>query len=99
MKAGEVLTSTAIPPTTRALLLEVWDHEPQTLRHLYQMANLVWCDEALGWLVRNNLTGRKFVQWIQHDHEGSLLGAMSHIRMKLLRDLEMKPIFHGKDMR
>jgi hypothetical protein len=95
----ELITSTAISATTRALLLSVWDGEGHTLPHLYLMANLVWCDEALGWLVRNNLTGKKFVHWLKYEHDGSLLGAMSHIRMKLNRDLELKPIFHGKDLR
>jgi hypothetical protein len=99
MKSQEIITSTQLSPTTRALLLSVWDGEGQALPHLYLMANLVWCDEALGWLVRNNLTGKKFVHWLKFEHDGSLLGAMSHIRMKLNRDLEPKPLFHGKDLR
>lgn len=47
----------------------------------------------LHWLIRNRLTGEKFVQWVDHDHQGSVLLMTAHVRMKISKDQEMKKIY------
>lgn len=48
---------------------------------------------VLGWLVRNRLTGQRFVTWVHAEHQNSAYLAFTAIIQKLERAAEKKPIF------
>lgn len=81
----------------RGLMLTVHDGCGETLPYLFRMQDLQRCDEVLGWLCRNNITGKVFLSWMRLEQGDSILKASSYILMKLNRDKEARPLFAGKD--
>lgn len=98
MTLPPLTTGSTIDPKTRDLMLRVFDGDCRVLPHLHRMANLVRIDEVLEYLIREGITGRKFIAWLDEKHRKSLLKAMSFILMRVNRDLIVRPLIHGKDL-
>jgi hypothetical protein len=87
-----------LDPRIRDLMLEVWDGDRRVLPHLHRMENVVRLEEVLVWLVRQRITGSRFIGWLKEEQGGSLLKAISFILQKVNRDLVARPLIHGKDI-
>lgn len=83
----------------RKLMLQVWDGHDPVVPWLHTMDNLYRCEEILSWLINNKLVGIRFIQYLRHDHENSLLKMCSHILKTVLGYNEPRPIVAGKDWR
>lgn len=83
----------------RDLIFKILDGYDQGLPFIYMWRSLwhkakdVPYIEALEWLVRNKITGQKFVQWITIEQEKNTVNAMAFLRKKICRDLEKKKVF------
>lgn len=92
-------TPDPIPEKTRELMLAVFDGEARTLTQLHFMSNLERVDEVLTWLVKNKITGKKFLGWLQEEFDGSLLDCVCDILRRVNREILARPLIHGKDIR
>lgn len=82
----------------RKLMLEIIDGQqgvPPLMFHLHQ--HYKNCDRMLNWLVKNNLKGKKLLDWIKVEHKGSPLAACSYILGKVNRENGNFKIILGKD--
>ncbi len=79
------------------LMLIVMDDHPAAPPLLYHVDRFRRCDEILRWLINNYLIGRKFVEWVRHEHGNSILRAGAHVLMKIDRDRVIKPVIGGRD--
>lgn len=57
------------------------------------------CDDVLSWLIKNKLTGQKFLDWYDGDCRGSALVAGSYVFMKIKKQKEMQPLYVGRDVK
>lgn len=57
------------------------------------------CDEALQWLIKNKLTGRRFCEFMQYEHGWKALFALKDIMRRVYNESEERPIIGGKDFR
>ncbi len=94
-----------IPPKRRELFLRVWNgHTPVhdvTARLFYLDTHFpeAGLDDALRWLVRNQLVGRSFVQFVEADCGGSNLELHRRLISKLEHEKKLRKIYAGKDFR
>lgn len=94
-----------IPAKRRELFLKIWQgYEPfhdVTARLFYLDVHFpeAMLDAALEWLVRNRLTGRQFVQFVQGDCAGSNLELHRRLLAKVEHEKSLRRIYAGKDFR
>lgn len=81
----------------RTLMLMVMDGHPSVPALLYHLDRFRRCDDMLRWLIRNQLTGAKFLEWVRHEHGGSILKAGAFVLQRLARDHSMPRIIGGRD--
>lgn len=93
----KILTDPIISYETRDLMLSVWDQENATLPYLHRMQNVVRLNEVLGYLVRQRITGKKFIDWLQQEHGGNLVDAICFVLKKVNRDVVSRGLIHGRD--
>jgi hypothetical protein len=63
----------------KQLMLEVMDGHPKLPEHLVHINRFERCDEILRWLIKNEITGARFVEWVRFEHRGSVLQACNTI--------------------
>lgn len=98
---GQIVLAGSIPALTRDLMLMVIDGCPRAIPWMHMVWKLEFfrLNEILAWLVKNKITGTEFVAFIEQGHERSVLGMLSYILMQVNRDLIVKPIIVGEDLR
>lgn len=79
--------------------MRVYDGERRTLPILH------WVDthykhrlEIYKWLIRNNITGKKFADWFYVNFKQSIPSMVAHIVKKVNSDVENRPLIVGKDV-
>lgn len=55
------------------------------------------CDLVLGWLIKNKIVGKKFIDFYDGDCKGSALEAGKYILAKIKKE-EIRPLYVGKDV-
>ncbi len=83
----------------RQMMLRIADGAPEATRPLYYLDRLTRCDEILCFMLTQRLTGRKFIDSLNHEHDGSILEFAKWAIMRIDRNLEKKPILFGRDFR
>lgn len=81
----------------RTMMLLIAEHHPAAPPYLYHLDRFRRCDEILRWLLKNKLTGMRFVQWVRNDHAGSILKAGADVLRRLDREAGPRAIIGGKD--
>lgn len=81
----------------RTMMLMVAQDHPAAPPYLWHLNRFRRCDQILSWLIRNELTGMKFIQWVRNDHGGSILNAGAAVLQKLDRESGPRKIIGGKD--
>lgn len=81
----------------RYMMLKVIDDDfriPPLLFHIQQARR---CDEMLDWLLRNHLTGKRFMLWVLGDCKGSALTMLSELLRRLEHERERRPVLVEQD--
>lgn len=81
----------------RRLILDVAQGEEQVLRRIHILHNnFLQCDQILSWLSKNKITGKRLLEWINKEHNGSPLSAWNYVSSKINKDKDHKIIL-GRD--
>lgn len=92
-------TRRKMTPKRRKLMFRVMDEQVGALPLLHHFNDYHRCDEILTWLIRNKLTGKNFMAWVQeHFARNSLLEPARFILQKIDNEKEKRPILLGRDM-
>ena len=83
-------------PRRRELFFKVVDDDQRALPILHHANRLTRCDDILTWLVENNLTGRRFVDFFLLN-EASILKTYQEVLKRINKDKIIQPIFAGRD--
>jgi len=83
--------------TERAIMLTLIDDNMDAVPIIWRMTELTRHIAIFQYLIAQNITGKKFVQWYEHDHDKSILSIASWALKNIRGDLEKKPIYLGKD--
>lgn len=81
----------------RRLMLEVNQGHPAGPPYLYHLDRFKRCDEILRWLIRNKITGERFIGWVRGEYEGSILRAGAAALQAIDRESGPRKIIGGKD--
>lgn len=81
----------------RQLLLQICDGHPGLPPYLYHLTRFRRCDEILGWLVQNRITGKRFLEWVVGEHNRSILNAGAQVIARLEREKKSRPILADQD--
>lgn len=83
----------------RDLTLAVMDNcgAREITMHLFQISRHTRKMQILSYLVRQNITGRAFLNEIKVKHQGSVLNFMADIVKRIDRDVSKRPIIAGRD--
>lgn len=63
--------------------------------HLWQLNNMVRCDDILNWLIANGLKGERFLFFV-FEH-GGMLKAAAEITRRLEKSKKRRPLYAGRD--
>lgn len=94
-----------IPPVRRELFLRIWSGHANVhaivtrLFYLDVHFPVARLDAALRWLIRNSLTGDRFLQFVDGDCAGSNLELHRKLIAATEKEKKTRPIFAGKDFR
>ena len=85
--------------TTRKLIFKAMDEDPNPrLVHLmHDLSRYRHVDSMLRWLIKNNLTGNRLIQFLDHTFKSSTLNMVKHIIMKVNNEKSLRPVLYGKD--
>jgi hypothetical protein len=86
-------------PIRRQMMLKIADDDLRTLRYLYVFDQFVHCDAILQWIIRNELVGKKFLEWIEGEYAGSPLRAGAAVAARVNGEREARPVIAGRDFR
>lgn len=70
----------------RSKFLAVCDGDSRALPILHQFYKIRWREVALDWLLMNQITGPKFVDWYRFECNGSWLQAASKIKNSCINE-------------
>lgn len=80
----------------RQMMLKIADDEMRVLPILYHADRLTRCDEVLMYLIKNNITGIKLLNYFQ-DQNNSILNLLSDILRRVNKESKKQKILAGKD--
>jgi len=83
----------------RELILRLVDGDPDSLVLAYLLTQYTRCDTIIAWLIRQNITGKKFSDWVKYEWEKSVLTMVKHILKKVDSDVTTRPILIGPDFK
>jgi hypothetical protein len=86
----------AMTDKERDFFLRVYDGNENTLQYLYYLDCILPKPKllpALSWLVKNKLTGIKFITWIKTECNGSLLEMVRRLTMHIENDKTPRKLF------
>ena len=83
-------------PQRRDLMLRVVDGHQSVLPLVYHADRLTRCDEVLVWLIKNNITGFRFISFFQ-EKDFSILQTFSDVLRRINKEKQCSPIIAGKD--
>lgn len=84
---------------TKFHLLMAGVYNDRMLHHTHQLYNFVRFEEMLDWLIKNRITGKRFLEFVDVENEGSMLRVGSVILTRVHRDREPRKILAGRDFR
>lgn len=84
-------------PIRREMMFKIADGNVQIFPRLYHLDRLTRCDDVLAFLLRENITGRRFLDCLREEHGGSVLELAKWAIKKINRDAETRPIIGGRD--
>lgn len=90
----------SIIPSLRKHLF--WDMQGDAPLHeidpiLYQLNKLQKIDPILFWLVRNKLTGKKFLQFFDFEMRHSVFSLINYVLKKVEKEKKERPLLLNKD--
>lgn len=94
-----------LAPKLKALFLKVWNGHnafEEITPHLHYLDVFfprAKIEEALKYLVKNNLTGKRFVEWFMMDCDGSQLEMHRELLKRVEKDREARRLFAQNDLR
>ena len=107
MSRAEVVSNPYVSNMTehrRLLNLRVLGDKPisKTIMFcLWHIDRLTACEPVLEWLIKNNLTGDRFIEFVKTefwlDGTPHILPMCKYLIQRALHDVEQKPIIGGKD--
>jgi hypothetical protein len=83
----------------RRLIFRVADGYDPCLPILHFLDSMHRCDEILGWLIGNRLTGKNLCEFLQIQFGNSMLNMTKFIFMKLDKVTEKQAILLGRDVK
>jgi tRNA A37 threonylcarbamoyladenosine biosynthesis protein TsaE len=94
---GQYISPYPMSEERRILHLMVMDGDASAAPLLYHLDKYRRADELLKWLIRNGLTGRRFVEWVKCEHGNSVLKAGAYLLMKIEHEKKTRPVLIGDD--
>lgn len=73
------------------------DPNPRLVHLMHDISRYKNHDSILIWLIRNNMTGKTLVQWLDGAFRGSIMSMVKHVIMKFNKEKRAAPIMYGKD--
>lgn len=81
------------------LFQQVWKNQHGAEVILFQVHSHVRCDDILTWLLRNQITGKKLIEFFEDHCQKSFITMFQKIIKAIDRDLALKPVLAGKHYR
>lgn len=78
-------------------MFQVMEDLAMILPILYHLDQYHRCDEMLLWLIKNNLTGQKFLDWFKFECHSSFLSMSKNILSRVEKN-EKSVILYQRDM-
>ena len=86
-----------MPQRLRYKILEICNGKQELLPIIYQMSSYFRFEGCLNWLYENKITGKTLLDWLKIEHDGSIMGMMQFILMKINKNKTIMPILANKD--
>lgn len=87
----------------RDLIFEVSQQNPKAIQLIYSIRS-VWAMskgdfpylDSLRWLIRNQIKGKIFIEFMEEKFDNGVVGACSYLRQKVNSEYKKRPFFAGK---
>ncbi len=80
----------------RKLILTVFDGHMPAIHFLNHFDRFTRCEQILLWFISNEITGKKFCEWLMHEHKGRCLAAGQWV-LSQIDGGDIKPLIARKD--
>ncbi len=83
----------------RGQILAVSEGSPATLPYCHHLYNMRRSQEIFSYLIKNRIVGKKFLEFVKVDCEGSIIKMQSLLLSKIEKENTIRPLYLKRDLK